>query len=103
MKRILRMLLKYRVRIRAVQRSWALGPNRFGPGESGNAHWRFAAGLTIALALWCPAVFGATGAVQGITPVQAELMADMNAHLLKEGAICLCPRHRRLEGYRLYP
>ena len=35
----------------------------------------------------CPAVFGATGAVAGVTPVQAELMADMNAHLLQEGAV----------------
>ena len=32
-------------------------------------------------------MFGATGAVVGVTPVQAELMADMNAHLLHEGAV----------------
>lgn len=114
MKGILRRLSKYRVRIRAVQHSWALGPNRLGGGESGNAHSRFAVGLTIALALWCPAVFGATGAVQGITPVQAELMADMNAHLLKEGATifarvtvdwkgtdCVLRRGAMLEGHVL--
>ena len=42
--------------------------------------------LTTALALCCPAVFADTTAKPGITPVQAELTADLNAHLMKVGS-----------------
>ncbi len=41
----------------------------------------------MALALSSPGAFAADNAIQSITPVQAELMADVNAHLLKVGAI----------------
>ncbi len=71
----------------AVSRSRALGSHRLSGGGSRLARTRFAAGLTVALVLGCPAVFGATGAVVGVTPIQAELMADMNSHLLHEGAV----------------
>jgi len=68
----------------------------------------------MALALGCPAVFAATSAIQSITPVQAELIADVNARLLKEGAIvyarvtvdwkgtdCVLRRGAMLEGHVL--
>ena len=45
------------------------------------------AGLLIALVLCSPQVFAATVNRPGITPVQAELMTEVNAHLVKVGAI----------------
>ena len=42
--------------------------------------------LMVALVLSCTVVFSATIAKPGITPVQAELMGDVHAHLLKVGA-----------------
>ncbi len=42
--------------------------------------------LTVALSLSCTGVFAAAVAKPGITPVEAELMADMHAHLTKVGA-----------------
>ena len=43
-------------------------------------------GLTTALALCCTAVFADTIARPAITPVQAELMSDVHARLMKVGA-----------------
>ncbi len=84
-RRILRHLSKYRVRIRSVEHGWALGSHRLKSGEIGRIRSKFAAGLTVALALCCPAVF-ATSAPPTITAVEAELIADVNARLLKVGA-----------------
>jgi hypothetical protein len=49
-------------------------------------HSRLSAGLMMALALCCPAVVASTNAPPAITAVEAELIADMNARLLKVGA-----------------
>ena len=67
------------------RRHWLLRlPDR---SEIALPHSRLAAGIAIALALCAPRVFAAKDGIQSITPVQAELMADMNARLLKVGAI----------------
>src|ERR1035437_4469275 len=42
--------------------------------------------LTLGLALGCPAAFADSGAKLVVTPIQAELMADVQARLLKVGA-----------------
>ena len=73
--------------IQSVRQSWALRSHKRDRGEIGRIHSRFAAGLIVALALSSPAVFAAKDEIQSITPVQAELMADMNARLLKAGEI----------------
>jgi hypothetical protein len=43
--------------------------------------------LTLVFALGCSTAFGASEAKPAVTPIEAELMADMQAHLLKVGAI----------------
>jgi hypothetical protein len=83
---MLHPLSKCLVLIRSARKSWALGSHKRDGDEIGPIQWRFAAGLAVALALSSPA-FAAKDAIQSITPVQAELMADMNARLLKVGAI----------------
>jgi hypothetical protein len=49
-------------------------------------HSRFGTGLMMALALFYPAAFGSTAPPPAITAVEAELIGDMNARLLKVGA-----------------
>ena len=43
-------------------------------------------GITASLMLCCAAACAAAVTVQSVTPIQAELMADMHARLLKEGS-----------------
>jgi hypothetical protein len=69
------------------RRHWILWPQLLDCSEIAFPHTRLAAGITIALALCAPRVFAAKDPIQTITPIQAELMADMNARLLKVGAV----------------
>src|SRR5579862_9527475 len=54
--------------------------------QSRSARSKIAACLPLLLAALATPSFAATASTPGITPVQAELMADMNARLLKVGA-----------------
>jgi hypothetical protein len=78
--RIPRGLSKYLVNCRFVEHRWR--PCR---GESENMRSKFGAGLIMALVLCCPAVFAAA-APPSIVAVEAELIGDVNARLLKVGA-----------------
>jgi len=69
------------------QHHWSRRPHRFGSVEIAYIYAIFAAGWLIALVLCSPHVFAARVTTTGITPVQAELIADVNARLLKVGAI----------------
>ncbi len=86
-RRILNPVLKCCVLFQSVRPSWALGSHKRGRREIGLIRSKFATGLTVALALSSPGAFAAKDAIQTMTPIQAELMADMNARLLSVGAI----------------
>ena len=85
-KQIPRRLPKDRVAARSMEHPRPLGLHRAGRGEMEPTHPRLSAGLLIALALCCPAIFAATAAPPTITAVEAELIADVNARLVKVGA-----------------
>jgi hypothetical protein len=80
-KRIPRGLSKYLVSRRFVENGRS--PRR---GEMERTRSRFGAGLIMALVLCCSAVFAATAAPPSIVAVEAELIGDVNARLLKVGA-----------------
>jgi hypothetical protein len=82
MKKLIRRgVWKFLVSIRFVEQGWP--PCR---GEMDRTRSIFGLGLLMALALCCPAVFAATAAPPSIVAIEAELIGDVNARLLKVGA-----------------
>ena len=79
--RIPRGLSKYFVNCPFVEHRWP--PCR---GEVERTRSRFGLGLIMALVLCCPAVFAAAAAPPSIVAIEAELIGDVNARLLKVGA-----------------